>query len=69
MKRGGQPGRIAINPDLVTYVCGSGGPFTDIHFGEHKVAVEGSLEQVIAKLSGDPFAGQPPAVRTWIKTG
>lgn len=71
MKRGGQPGRIAINPNLVTYVCGSTGPFTDVHFGEHKVAVEGTLEQVVAKLAGDPFAPtgtQQPPPRTWIKT-
>lgn len=69
MKRGGQPGHIAINADRVTYVCSSSGPFTDIHFGEHKVAVEGSLEQVVAKLTGIPAAGQQPAVRSWIKTG
>ena len=69
MKRGGQPGNIAINPALVTYVRSSSGPFTDIHFGEHKVAVEGSLEYVLAKLAGNPAAGQPPVARSWIKTG
>ena len=69
MKRGGQPGHIAINPDLVTYVCSSSGPFTDIHFGEHKVAVEGSLEYVLAKLAGNSGAVQQPAARSWIKTG
>lgn len=69
MKRGGQPGHIAINSELVTYVCSSSGPFTDVHFGEHKVAVEGSLEYVLAKLTGQPGAAQPPAARSWIKTG
>lgn len=69
MKRGGQPGSIAINPELVTYVRSSSGPFTDIHFGEHHVSVEGTFEQVVAKLTGDPSAGIQPAVRSWIKTG
>jgi purine nucleoside phosphorylase len=69
MKRGGQPGNIAINPQLVTYVRSSSGPFTDIHFGEHHVSVEGTFDQVVAKLLGDPNAGMQPAVRSWIKTG
>ena len=69
MKRGGQPGNIAINPALVTYVRSSSGPFTDIHFGEHLVSVEGSFDHVVAKLSGDPQAGMQPPVRNWIKTG
>lgn len=67
MKRGGQPGYIAINPERVTYVCSPSGPFTDIHFGEHKVAVEGSFNEVVAKLSGDALP-QQPAVKSWIKT-
>lgn len=69
MKRGGQPGHYAVNPDLVTYVRSSPGPFTDIHFGEHQVSVEGSFQQVIAQLTGqlDP-AAQPP-VKSWIKAG
>jgi hypothetical protein len=67
MKRGGQPGYYAVNPELVTYVRSSSGPFTDIHFGEHQVSVEGSFQQVMAKLTGelDPTA-QPP-VKSWIK--
>ena len=68
MKRGGQPGNIAINTDCVTYVRSAAGPFTDIHFGEHHVSVEGSFEQVVAKLSGQTTP-QQPEVRTWIKTG
>jgi hypothetical protein len=66
-KRGGQPGNIAINSELVTYVCSSSSPFTDIHFGEHKVAVEGTLDQVVAKLSGQSM--MQPMVKSWIKTG
>lgn len=69
LKRGGQPGTIAINPELVTYVRSSGGPFTDIHFGEHHVSVEGTFDHVIAKLSGDYMGGMAPPVRNWIKTG
>lgn len=69
MKRGGQPGNIAINPELVTYVRSSSGPFTDVHFGEHLVSVEGTFDQVIARLCGDTNAAQQPAVRNWIKTG
>ena len=69
MKRGGQPGTIAINTDRVTYVRSAAGPFTDIHFGEHHVSVEGTFDQVIAKLSGQGSAvspGQP--AKTWLRT-
>lgn len=70
MKRGGQPGSIAINVERVTYVCSSSGPFTDIYFGEHHISVEGTFDQVVARLSGQPpmVPGQP-APRNWIKTG
>ncbi|MFL6843436.1 MAG: hypothetical protein ACJ8ER_00980 [Allosphingosinicella sp.] len=52
MKKGGEPGEVAINPDRVTHVRAASGPFTDIYFGEHRVAVEGSFAQVVARLSG-----------------
>lgn len=68
MKRGGQPGNIAINPDRVTYVRSSLGPFTDIHFGEHHVSVEGSFEQVVARLSGQVDAAAQPVPKTWLRT-
>ena len=69
MKRGGQPGSIAINPDRVTHVRSSLGPFTDVYFGEHHVSVEGTFEQVVAKLSGEtPDRETRPAVKSWIKT-
>jgi len=68
MKRGGQPGSIAINPDLVTYVRSSSGPFTDIYFGEHHVSVEGSFEQVVARLTSDARPGvDKPVIKSWIK--
>jgi hypothetical protein len=69
MKRGGQPDNIAINPERVTYVRSASGPFTDIHFGEHHVSVEGTFEQVVAKLSGEADGvPQREAPRTWLRT-
>jgi hypothetical protein len=52
MKKGGEPGEVAINPERVTHVRASSGPFTDVYFGEHRVAVEGSFAQVVARLTG-----------------
>lgn len=52
MKKGGEPGDVAINPDLVTHVRTASGPFTDIYFGEHRVAVEGTFVQIVARLTG-----------------
>ena len=52
MKKGGEPGQVAINPDKVTHVRTASGPFTDIYFGEHRVAVEGTFPQVVARLTG-----------------
>ncbi len=68
MKKGGEPGKIAINAAQVTHVRSSSGPFTDIFFGEHRIAVEGTFEQVVDALSGrDPLPEQP-AVRSWISS-
>jgi hypothetical protein len=52
MKKGGEPGQVAVNPDKVTHVRTASGPFTDIYFGEHRVAVEGTFSQVVARLTG-----------------
>jgi hypothetical protein len=52
MKKGGEPGQVAINPDKVTHVRTASGPFTDIYFGEHRVAVEGTFSQVVSRLTG-----------------
>jgi hypothetical protein len=70
LKRAGEAGRVAVNPALVTEVRSSSGPFIDIHFGDHRVAVEGSLQQVIAKLSRpeQPAVEPTPAAESWLST-
>lgn len=65
MKKGGEPGNVAINPERVTHVRTASGPFTDIYFGEHRVAVEGSFAQVVARLNGKVDAPQGTASRSW----
>lgn len=67
MKKGGQPGNVAINPERVTHVRSSAGPFTDIFFGEHFVSVEGSFSQVVAALEGKEEPAPKPAVANWLK--
>jgi hypothetical protein len=54
MKKGGEPGDVAVNADLVTHVRTASGPFTDIYFGEHRVAVQGTFMDVVNRLSGRP---------------
>lgn len=67
MKKGGEPGEIAINPDLVTYVRTASGPFTDIYFGEHRVTVEGTFRQVVARLAGNSEPAEAPAaIKSWL---
>ncbi len=51
-RRGGQPGRVAVNADLVTDIRSSAGPFTDIFMGGHQVTVEGAFDHVVTLLSG-----------------
>ena len=51
-KRGGQPGKVAVNPALVTDVRSSAGAYTDIFMGDHQVTVDGAFEQVVTLLSG-----------------
>ena len=50
MKKGGG-GRVAINPDQVTHVRSATGAFTDVFFNGHQVAGEGTVEEVVARLS------------------
>ena len=50
MRKGGG-GKVAINPDLVTNVRSAAGAFTDIFFDGQQVAVEGTFEEVVARLS------------------
>ena len=64
-KRGGQPGKVAVNADLVTDVRSTLGAFTDIFVGDRQIAVEGGFEQVIAMLTGQPESR--PEQRSFIK--
>ncbi|MEA3052377.1 MAG: hypothetical protein QOG72_1280 [Sphingomonadales bacterium] len=64
MKKGGEPGEVAINPDRVTHVRAASGPFTDIYFGETRVAVEGTFAQVVGRLNGQADAAAP-ASKNW----
>jgi hypothetical protein len=59
MKRGGQRGEVAVNVDRVTYVAATPGPFTDIYFGDFHVTVEGSFQQVCARLSAEAAIAAP----------
>ncbi len=65
MKKGGEPGQIAINPEKVTHVRTSSGPFTDIYFGEHRVAVEGTFAQVVARLTDQSETEEGASARSW----
>ncbi len=69
MKKGGESGEIAINPELVTYVRQTPGQFTDVYFGEHRVAVEGTFRQVVDRLSGGSSGSDQNASRTWLTAG
>ena len=66
MKKGGEPGDVAINPERVTHVRTASGPFTDIYFGENRVAVEGTFAQVVARLTGQGEAADTGAApKSW----
>jgi hypothetical protein len=72
LKKGGEPGEIAINPDMVSHVRQTPGQFTDIYFGETRVAVEGTFRQVVEKLTGAGgvgVQGGPAGGRQWISAG
>jgi hypothetical protein len=69
MKKGGESGEIAINPELVTYVRQTPGQFTDIYFGEHRVAVEGTFRQVVDRLSGAGSDSDQHSGRAWLTAG
>jgi hypothetical protein len=70
LKRAGEAGRVAVNPAQVTEVRSSSGPYIDIHFGDHRVAVEGTLQQVVAMLSkADQAHPEPPPVAdSWLSS-
>jgi hypothetical protein len=61
LKRGGQRGDVAVNVDSITYVAWTPGPYTDIYFGDVHVTVDGTFQQVCARLSGEPAAAAAPA--------
>jgi hypothetical protein len=66
-KRAGESGRVAVNPAMVTELRSTTGPFIDIHFGDHRVAVEGTLQQVIAMLSTPTAsARETPLGDSWL---
>ena len=66
LTKAGEPGKIAINPALVTHLRQNPGNFVDLFFGETKVAVAGSFEDVVNKLCNDEVVarGRDPA-RDW----
>jgi hypothetical protein len=55
-RKAGEPGKVAINPALVTHLRSCPGNFVDLYFGEVKVAVEGAFEDVVNRLSGTEVA-------------
>ena len=57
LKKGGEAGDVALNPEHVSFVRASMGAFTDIYCGTQRIAVEGSFAQVVARLQPDGVAG------------
>jgi hypothetical protein len=55
-KKAGEPGKVAINPALVTHLRSGPGNFVDLYFGDVKVAVEGTFEGVVNTLCGAEVA-------------
>lgn len=60
MKKAGDSGEVAINPALVTHVRSAPGAFTDIYFAEHRVAVQGSFNEIVNRLAGHDAADPRP---------
>jgi len=59
LKKGGETGEVAINCALVTHVRSAAGPFTDVYFGEHRVAVEGAFRDVVNRIAGEEVVKTP----------
>lgn len=53
LNKAGEAARIAINPDRVTHLRQGPGNFVDVFFGETKIAVAGTFEQVVNQLCGE----------------
>ena len=66
MKKAGEPGEVAVNPDRITLVRATTPAFTDIFFGAERVAVEGSFNQVVAKLNSELTGNEGPP-KDWLK--
>ena len=49
--RKGGGGKVAINPEQVTYIRSAAGAFTDVFFAGQQVAVEGPFEEIVRLLS------------------
>jgi len=63
MRKGGG-GKVAVNPDLVSHVRSASAAYTDIFFEGQQVAVEGSFEEVVARLTvPERWPGEPAARR------
>jgi hypothetical protein len=58
IKKAGEPGKVAINPEQVTHLRSGPGNFVDVSFGDVKVAVEGTFEEVTNKLCGEQVAAR-----------
>ena len=58
-KKGGEPGEVAVNCARVTHIRSAAGPFTDVYFGEHRVAVEGTFRDVVNKVAGEEVVKPP----------
>jgi hypothetical protein len=65
LKKGGG-GKVAINPDQVTYVRSAAGAFTDVFFDGQQVAVEGTFEEVVSALT-TPDRRAPEAAPTGLE--
>ena len=65
LKKGGEAGEVAINAERVTHVRSAAGPYTDIWFGDHRVAVEGSFRQIVSALSGEQPPAETPPDKNW----
>ena len=50
MRKGGG-GKVAVNPEQVTHVRSASGAFTDIFIGDQQIAVEGTFDEVLARLT------------------
>jgi hypothetical protein len=69
LSKAGEPGKIAINPDQVTHLRDGPGNFVDVYFGETKVAVAGTFEDVVNRLCGEEVVrrGRDPSKDWFVK--